>query len=150
MVDQSRRNILRTIGGGGLAVLSGCLFGGSTKPGSIVLRNNGEDRIIVDVTVTKVSDDSDDTGSFDEERGDDVEPIWVREYEYEVAGGSNHVDDAVIDEPGAYYVEATTNTDESDSNWLGLYEARNGIAEDYIYVSISENGRPTISMTHSD
>jgi hypothetical protein len=134
----------------GATTLSGCLFGldGGHPPGTLVVRNDHEERHTVRVTVTKTSED-DEIGNDDEPPTST--PIWKRETELTVDAGKKATKQDLITETGAFFVEVRVPNVGTDSTWSSFYEAANGgIAEDSIFVTIQDHGAVTVFPSHGD
>jgi hypothetical protein len=152
----SRQRTLRlTAAALGITGLSGCLFGIDEEhdAGTVVVRNDHGESQTVTVTVTKTSDDSDDIRRHDEPPASETTPMWKRTRRFTVGPGERAVREEYVAEPGAFYVEATLPTGEGDSAWLGLYEAGvdgDSVAEDAVFVDVTEDRRVLITTTHGD
>lgn len=146
-VTRSRREYLTAVAGAAMIATAGCLESETAEAGSIVVRNHSEETVAVTVVISKISRDHGATRSHDEPPESD--PIWRREFSFDVANDEREVEPTAVDEPGAYYVEASAPGGTA-SDWLGLYSSGGDIAEDYVYVGVGENGVPTISITHGD
>lgn len=146
-----RRRFLQMTGSAlGATTMSGCLFGigGGHPPGTLVVRNDHEERHTVTVTVTKTSED-DEIGSHDETPTST--PIWKRETELTVDAGEKATKQDLITETGAFFVEVRVPKIGTDRTWSSFYEAANGgIAEDSIYVTIQDHGAVTVFPSHDD
>lgn len=130
-----------------LLVFSGCLglgFGtNNVAPGSVVIDNDSPDTHTVSLSVTKVSNSSNDIRASDESP---VSTIWRKTYSYEVNGDERKVDSELLSEPGAYYVEVELENGENATTWLGLYPAgKKGekVAESPIQIDIYDDGTVT-------
>lgn len=150
----SRRGILHVTGSTlGSTALSGCLFGiaDGADAGTLVIRNDHSEDHTVTVHVTKTSTSDDDIGGHNRTPDPESTPIWEQKEQFPVEAGKTVNEENFITETGAFYVEAQTENGESDSHWVGFYEAAGGgVAEDAIYVTIDEEGRVTVYATHSD
>lgn len=150
----SRRGVLHGIGAALVSTASsGCVFGIADSPdaGTLVVRNDHADAQTVIVHVTKTSTSDDDTRPRDETPDPESTPIWERDEQFTVDAGETTNVEGFVTEPGAYYVEARTESGASSHEWVGFYEAADGgVAEDAIYVTIDEAGDVTVYASHSD
>lgn len=152
--DRSRRRFLHGTGATlGCTAVSGCLFGiaSGADAGTLVIRNDDSEEHTVTISVTKTSEDDDDIGRHDETPSSETEPIWEREERFTVGGDdeARHAD--FLTETGAFYLDARSETDARDDEWVGLYDAADGgVAEDAIFVDIDEDGRVNVRATHGD
>ena len=93
-----------------------------SKSGSIEIENHHSRRHTITVAVTKTSDDDDDVRS-NATSSPGGTPVREREYTYEIDAGES-MRTALLDEPGAFYVDVTVDDVGSQAVWIGLYESR--------------------------
>lgn len=151
---RSRRALLRAAGSTiGISALGGCLFGAGSEqdPGSLVITNDHSEDHVVTVTVTKTSEDQDDTRPRDETPAPETTPVWERADRFQVDSGERVTEEDFLTETGAFYLEARLENGTRTSAWVGLYKAAGGgVAEDAISVDIEDDGRLLVRASHGD
>ncbi|MGZ0746257.1 hypothetical protein [Haloparvum sp. AD34] len=151
---RSRRALLQAAGSTiGSSALAGCLFGAGSEqdPGSLAITNDHSEDHAVTVTVTKTSEDQDDTRPRDETPAPETTPVWEREDRFQVESGERVTERDFLSETGAFYLEARLEDGTHDSVWVGLYKsAGGGVAVDAISVYIEDDGRLQVHASHGD
>ena len=144
----NRRSFLGTVGTVTGISLAGCVLDlDPIGAGTLVIDNEQNRSHTLRITVTKTSDDSDDVPPRSQTP---TTSVWRRDQTFEVSGGGRVRKSGFISEPGAFYIEARSETGESASTWLGLYAAGGGVAERHIYINIKESGRMFASTPVDD
>jgi len=106
-----------------------------------VITNETTTSHTVSFTVLKISKDDDDVPYGNRSRPNQ-EPLSRSTPIFEVAARESLREEKFITEPGAYYVEVSTETSATDGGWIGLYAAGSrgeALAESYLSVVIKEN-----------
>lgn len=152
--DRSRRALLQAAGSTvAITALGGCLFGAGPEQdaGSLAITNDHSEDHAVTVTVTKTSEDHDDTRPRDETPAPETTPVWEREDRFQVESGERVTEEDFLTETGAFYLEARLENGTRASAWVGLYKsAGGGVAVDAISVDIEDDGRLQVHASHGD
>jgi len=126
----------------GLVLGSGCVaLSSRVSGGGLVITNETTTSHTVSFTVLKISKDDDDVPYGNRSRPNQ-EPLSRSTPIFEVAARESLREEKFITEPGAYYVEVSTETSATDGGWIGLYAAGSrgeALAESYLSVVIKEN-----------
>lgn len=126
----------------GLILGSGCVaLSPRVSGGGLVITNETTTSQTVSFVMLKISKDDDDVPYGNRSRPDQ-EPLRRWTPTFDVAARESLREEKFITEPGAYYVEVSTETGATDGGWIGLYAAGprgEALAESYLSVVIKEN-----------
>ena len=122
--------------------------------GGLVINNTDTNPHTFSFEVLKMSEDDDDLPHSQNRRErPNSQPLTRWEEDFDVAAGDSLREREFITEPGAYFVEVTTETGVSAGSWIGLYAAgRDGqqLAESHISVTAQEAGALSLSPVTLD
>lgn len=150
-----RRAFLAAVGGACSLAFAGCVLDrDAVGAGTLVVDNDHDRTHTVTVAVSKASHGDEAVPPRPHDAPPPTTtPLWRRDRSFEVPAGERVREPGFVSEPGAFYVEASTETGSSASTWLGLYPAGEDgeqVAESFLLVDVHEDGRLGVSTPVDD
>ncbi len=124
-VNMDRRSLITYSGVALTGSLAGCMFL-SDSPGSsrnVLIENHTENSLSGTIVVKQFDDDSDEVDGHETEPERPKEPLWEHDWEFTVDADDSTIEEDVITDPGAYYVEAECERGETDAREIGFWSS---------------------------
>lgn len=120
------------------------------SPGDLIIKNNSPQNANFQVTVQRYETEDETYPNRGETPDPSVSPIWENTEQCHLQPDDQVHIPGFVTEVGLYYVSAEVNGAEFSHMWVDFYQTAEGIGEDEIYVTLTEQGHLSVFASHGD